>query len=590
MEPRANAFIRLWLALLVVAGTHRAAAQTAAGASPAGRPPAVEGTFSLGGTVTSNTGNQNRVGEYDLLSNGGLPGARADLHAARGRTLVDLAAAWGGEVHYQAYDGRLDVGRALTVDVRYTRFPHRLDHDPLGYIDAASGIGGTFVVRHTDTDPGAAHRLDYGALEAQVNVTIPRVPFVKLFVSGHQQVRQGHRQVLVTNHCATCHVVGYTRGLDQRAREVAAGARVLARALTLDYRFERRSFDERAGSLVHVYDRAVHPATLADVFYNRVQFDARNGPLPIDAVPAGTQQTHSLRARLELPRAMEVSGQAVHATTRNTDQDLAARYTGGAGRFVVPLGARLTLTGALRRYRLDADSVFVEVADTVAPAGPTAGLTYEQAYPGVGELSYLRESVRARQPTDLSLELAFRPRPHTSLRVGYAWASVERDHFDVAKTTTDTVRAAGRGRFGKALTWQFRADREWTTDPFAYERAAIPQVLQPYPSPGNLPFTGLQYFAMYRSRQATLTSFPTDATRADTSWSWTPGPRVSLAGHLRYQGASNDQLNWSTWRRAAYTPGAEVWIAGGDRWSLAAGYTYQRERLETLFSTLAFVG
>ena len=35
---------------------------------------------------------------------------------------------------------------------------------------------------------------------------------------------------------------------------------------------------------------------------------------------------------------------------------------------------------------------------------------------------------------------------------------------------------------------------------------------------------------------------------------------------------------------------AEVSIAAGDRWSLMGGYTYQRERLETMFSTLAFVG
>ena len=37
-------------------------------------------------------------------------------------------------------------------------------------------------------------------------------------------------------------------------------------------------------------------------------------------------------------------------------------------------------------------------------------------------------------------------------------------------------------------------------------------------------------------------------------------------------------------------PGVEIWIGPGEHWSLVAGYTDQRERLETLLSTLAFSG
>jgi hypothetical protein len=39
-----------------------------------------------------------------------------------------------------------------------------------------------------------------------------------------------------------------------------------------------------------------------------------------------------------------------------------------------------------------------------------------------------------------------------------------------------------------------------------------------------------------------------------------------------------------------HAPGVDIWLAPGERWTLAAGYSYQRERLETVFSTLAFVG
>jgi hypothetical protein len=135
-----------------------------------------------------------------------------------------------------------------------------------------------------------------------------------------------------------------------------------------------------------------------------------------------------------------------------------------------------------------------------------------------------------------------------------------------------------------------RFDQAWTQDPFQHEHAAVPLVLQPFGSPGNVPFTGLQYFTMYDSRQANLTSFPTRDRRMDTNLSWTPSPRASLSVHYRWRGASNDDLNFSTWDRSVQAPGAELWIAPGDRWSVMAGYNYGRERLETMFTTLAFNG
>jgi hypothetical protein len=122
------------------------------------------------------------------------------------------------------------------------------------------------------------------------------------------------------------------------------------------------------------------------------------------------------------------------------------------------------------------------------------------------------------------------------------------------------------------------------------ERAAIPAVLQPFQSPNNVPFTGLQYYEMYGSRQADLTSFPTRSARLDQSLSWSPTARIAMNVHYRFNASENDELNFSTWSRTAHAPGAEIWMAGGGNWSLSAGYSLQRERLETMFSTLAFVG
>ena len=66
-------------------------------------------------------------------------------------------------------------------------------------------------------------------------------------------------------------------------------------------------------------------------------------------------------------------------------------------------------------------------------------------------------------------------------------------------------------------------------------------------------------------------------------------PRSSSCTFARLD-ASNEDLGANTWNQSLHMLGAQIYVAPADRWSLAAGYTYQRERTETLFSTLAFVG
>lgn len=568
------------------AGTGGATVQPAP--STLTNPSIVEGAFTLGGLVSDNTGSQARVGEYDLLGQGAAPLLDLQVWGETATTRYDVLGAFGGDNQFQRYWGRFDLNRYVKAEVKYLRLPRRLDHDPLGYMDG--GQLPTFLVRSTDTDPVAAYDFRRSEFDARLEFSLPAAPALTLFVSHRQEMRDGFHQSLTTSHCANCHVTSYTRGIDQRTRDTAAGLRFQFASGAVDYRFENRDFSERAPGLTHTYDPAVHPASLTDVFVNRVQYDLRDGALPFDTTPGFTKNSHVINASVGLPGDARLSGLFTRSSTTNQDTDLGTTYTGGSGRLVVPLHDRLTFRGSLRHYDLESDSVFVEVIDTVTPAGPAAGLTYEQAYPTAGEFSFTRHSSLSRSPTDVGLELAYRPAKGTTLNVGYDWESLTRDHFEVEKTTTQTVTLSGRGRVAKQLRWRIRFDHDWITDPFKYEHAAIPAVLQPFASSGGVPFTGLQYYDMYRARQADLTSFPTRALRFAESVTWSPTPRVSVTGHYRYRTAENDDLSFSTWTQASHTPGAEVWIAAGDRWSLMGGYTYQRERLDTLFSTLAFVG
>lgn len=549
-----------------------------------------EGAVTFGVLTADSSGNQQRVGQYDDLTDNTRARTGLQLWGQNGRMKFDLSASYGGDRSDQNYRADLQIGKMVKAHVQYQRSPRRLDHDPLSYVDAASNIGGTFVVEHTDTDPFAEYGFDYGVLMSRLEVTLPRAPYIRLYVSHRQETRNGNRQSLVTSHCATCHVVSYSRAMDQKTSDLIAGVKLSTTRVSVDYQYQDGRFDERAGGLTHTYDRAVHPATLADVFLNRVQFDQRSGPLPFDTMPSIDTNRHSLRTAVSLPGEARATGSFTSTKVRNLDTNLTTSQIGGVGRFTVPLGARVSLRGSARRYTIESDSVAIDMIELVSPAGPTAGKTYAQAYPSFGDPDYVRESSLSRTPTDMSLELSWKAFKGTTFRAGYSWEEIRRDHFAVDRTTTQTLLLSGRGTIAKGLQWRSRFDYDWTRDPFLNERSALPKVLQPSPSPGSLPFTGLQYYEMYRTRQADLTSFPTRAGSFDQTLTWTPAPAVTLTGHYRWRGASNDELNFSTWERTAHMPGVEIWIAPGENWSLMAGYTHQRERLETLLSTLAFSG
>jgi len=580
------------LALLMAAGVW---AQPPASPPPPGGPPSrtypVEGIFTLGASASDSTDYLGRVGEYDVLRQGTLPTLGLQIWGERGASRFEAFARHSGDARDQRYGLDVDVNRRLALSVSYDRLPHRLDHDPLTWMDAASNLNGTFVVGHTDYDPTAQYALKRGELKSRLELAVPlsRTASVKLFASHRQEMRDGYHQALTTNHCATCHTDSFTRRIQQQTRDIAGGARLQLHALTVDYTATTRRFSEDAATPLNTYDRARQPATLADVFLNRVSYDERSGALPFDSVPGLRKTSHDLRARVSLPKDAALTGAFTRSTSRNLDTDLKVDFTGTSGRFVLPMGRKLTLRAGVRHYEIDGNSLLVDVNEPVAPAGPAAGRTYAQAYPQLGVVDYERVGL-SRTPTNLEVDLIYRPWKKTTIRGGYEWESLERGDAAVEKTTTSTVRGSIRSTLWKRVQFQARGAFDWVKDPFAHEQAALPLVLQPYQSPGNLPFTGLQYFEFYRTRQASLTMFPTRDGLFEETMTWSPSERVSMSVNYRYRRQVNDELSFSQWDQSVHLPGAQLWLAPGGPVTLSAGYTYQRERTDTGFATLAFVG
>jgi hypothetical protein len=579
------------LVLFTAAATAQTTPPPSPAPAPAQAPSSIEGVFRIGAVGVNTTDNLNKVGEYVPLEDAAKLGT--EFWGEGNGVRFDVGAFYGGTSRDQDHRLDLDVKRLVKAHVSYVKFGHRLDHDPLTtYMDASSGLGGTFVATSTNTDPTAQYSMGVGEFRSRVELTTPTKIPVKFFVGHNRQTRDGSHQVMTIAHCSSCHTYSYTRKLDELTRELIAGAMVDAKGFSLEYGYENSKFEDGAPDILHQYNNAIQPATLQDIFLNRVQYDDAAGLLPIATVPGIEKDLHVLRARVQLPAESSLWGMFAKSTQRNEDTGLEVDYSGFSGRLFVPIKNRFSFKADVKRYDITADDVFVDVVELTAPAGLTAGLTYAQAYPTFGNPDFVRHSELSRTPTEFRMEFGAQPAKRTFLRAGYEWNQVERDNFDVEKTTTNTFYVAGRSQLGKKANARFRFQYDDVTDPFTYEKAAIPAVLQPFPSPGTppSPLTGLQYFQMYRSRQGNLTAFPTSALRLDGSVTVSPNERLAMTFHYNYRDAQNDELNYSTWGRTLHTPGVDLFISPGDTWTLSAGYVYHQERLETLFTTLAFVG
>jgi hypothetical protein len=286
---------------------------------------------------------------------------------------------------------------------------------------------------------------------------------------------------------------------------------------------------------------------------------------------------------------MRLQAGYAHVKTENQNTNVRSIANAIKGRFVMPLGPGGTLAATARYYKLSVDDIFVDIAEPVTPGGPTAGQTYQQFYPSFGEVDFVRQSVRNREPVELKLDWSKRLGRRNNLQLTYKYQQVQREHFEVDKTTTNLIRAAYRGRSGRQFRFRVQGEYAWITDPFAAIHAAGPQLILLNPSPNPFP-AGRQYYDMYRSRAWNLSSLPDRASMLFGMATWSPSGRFSLNAHMRWRDQSNKSLTVSEWNRDVFNPGLEMWWMPGTQVTVSAGYDYLRDISKTLLSVLAFDG
>lgn len=559
-------------------------------APPAPAPALSGGSFFFGTRAVDNDAWAGRVSEYEVNKSGFRPVFGSNQWYSQGSWFFDFSAENRGDSRAQTYSLDADLNRRVRIRSSLDRFLHRLDNDPLSNLDAAKG---TVIVRHDDNAPNRAFVPGRNELNTEVS------GYLTSWLSWRASHRflqiHGETQTRALSKCANCHATAESTRIDQKMHDVSAGLTAkLGRRIAVHYDYSSRQFKEHGQRPTNTYDVAQHPQTLSRAFFNRVQFDGTtNGEMAYAYVPGFRKDTHDVKFTADLPAESRLVAQLIHASLLNTHVNTNLDVTAWSARYTLPLGERATLKAQFRRTDMDSDDVLIQLEEPANPTGvPQAGQTYAQAYPAFGSADFTRLSSINRQDITASGELGLRLARLTTLRGGYQFRSIRRDHFDVERTDRNRLYFLFNTR--KAKTWNARV--RYTFDdidePFLHEKAALSPALQLTPSAGNppSPLNGLQYFALYAARQANLTNQPTRSNFLEPSFSWTPNPHIALNLNYRTRLEKNTHLNYGTWSHNTYMPGAELWIAPSEKLNFTFSYQQQYDRNNTMYVLPAFDG
>lgn len=547
-----------------------------------------QGGFASFSAIYNNLeGSQNVISRYSPANQGTRPGVRLGLWGFSDGFGYDIYGKYGGDSTDQQYDVGIDLKRYWKSRFEFNKLPHRLINDPLVNLDAAKGGP---VVRHTSNDEDTNYCPVYQDARWTNRVNVG--PLVTLRFDYRNQIRKGTFQGRVMSKCSTCHVVSDVNEMDQRTQEWKAGVEIGNRKAKLLYEYMNREFEERAPTPMYEYDEVQHPVTGARVFTNRAQFEGSDGPLPYNDLPRFEKRRHLVKGRVELSEnGGALIGTYVRGIDRNRTQDYDVDTNLLSGKYYGLLGGIFQVNLGVRDLNIDADSLFVDVNERVADGGPPpqVGKTYAESYPSYGEADYWTRSSLTRNIFDVKVDGRLKLAHRTYFRVGYFYEGLERPTFEVRNTTTNSLRFGFSSSAYKSLRTQLKYQYNSISRPFTHVHAALPPGLQMEPVPN--PFVGVQYYEVYRAREANLTNFPTKEHNLFASVTWTPSDRIGLTAQFRGVEGSNGKANdLSDFNDSVMAPSVQLWLAPSEKVDLLASYTFTGRRTDSLFTIAVYDG
>ncbi len=544
------------------------------------------GGIEIGALSTDVDGSPDKAAEFNTINKGPV-----------GKVWLETFGDWGSldfDFKYLATDensGNLDfdIKRMVRSHNSYTKFPHRLGHDPMSNLESTSV--NSKVVQHTDFSPTQDYTHNYSVFHDRTELQFPGLKALTVAVEYRDQRRSGHTQAFTTSHCDTCHVKSQAHQRDQKTTDATLEAIVGWKNASIRGRFTSRELTEKYNTEDENFDKNLHPELQRPVFDNRMQYGSDVGVVGADLKPDIDKDIARLDFRWANQTGFSFTANGVWSETKNLNSGFTADYSGYVATLTKRFKNNLRLRWRGKIYQTETPSIWIEPIQRVTPAGPQAGMTYFDVY---GDLfNQWRDSNLNRDALESKLDACFRlGRKSGTLRALWDYDYIDREFYEVLpgekKTTTNKLGLSYRVRPVKGLRIDAGLKHASVDNAFTLINGACSTLVsEPWPDPWN-PDTP-QYQDFQAERIAETTASASSWTKLDLGLAWVSG-KSTISGKYVYWDGSNTDGDLTDWSKSRNSLTLTAWTPGGQDWDWYVGYAYQDMSLDVPLCIPVFDG
>jgi len=512
----------------------------------------------------------------------------------------------------QQHSLEMEANRILRFGVDFSVLDHWKDKETLGHIGAtmAPDVGGgqPRVGTNLTSNFGA----DYATLgeaqaqyyeeqsndylvtrkewENEADLHLPQLPNVVFHTGLRIETREGMEQSITLSKCNACHIEANGKQISERTEDLSLGMTGKFGALTVEYEYLNRTFDDQSGTLDYNYlSSGVYRGQVRDseeLLYTGVNDYAKT--------PDSDKDSHSLKARYDFSGNTVLSGSYVKADieskkdpapddgttyTFDSSNTLESEYTGYTGKLSTLLGP-VRLSARANSYKIDGPEYTLTFADRADIEVDPFDVTTKYG------------SAESRDVTELGLDAVYRILRGTTLRLGYDYETVDRDEAELGETTTNTFKASVNSRVNRKLSFRGSYEYQDIDEPFYLEDGTgIGQLTGNPAGDGAMllntadyvgidnDFNSLVYYwnSVYPNRELNTTNQPEQVNELKGSVTWSPSINMSATLFARYRMEENDSVHYS---QDTFVPGVSFYYAPNGKMNLTMAYTFNKEQTE----------
>lgn len=574
------------------------------------------GQLEVGATYTDIKDNAARVNEYvkngaqDNQNEGGAAAVKFKLDAA------DETSAYAFDIDLTDSDTfkietDFDFARIFKLDIGLDSFQHWKDKENLEQLGATmlpdvggnqprvgTNLTGNLGADYATLDEARAQYYqeqsnDYLVTRREwkneAELHLPQLPNIVFHAGMRIETRDGMEQSITLSKCNACHVEAEGKDIDERTEDLTFGVTGKFGALTIEYEFLNRKFED--DSSVEEYNYLS-----SSVIRNGVPDSEQllyTGNNEYAGTPDSDKDSHLVKARYDITATTVLTGSFVQAEVESektasiddgttytlVDSDtLESEYTGYTGKLATRIGP-VRLSARANIYEIDGP----EYTMTFGDRGDIDTDPYE--------VTETKHSAESREVSEFGLDAVYRITRGTSLRLGYDYEEIERDEAEFGETETHTVKASVNSRLSRQLSVRGSYEYQDINEPFTLEDGTgIGQVSGTPAGDGAMllttadyrpdnPFNTTVYYwnSVYPNRELDTSNQPQEVHEFKASANWSPAANLSATLSARVRTEDNDDVHY---QQTTYVPGFSFWYAPNGRMNLTMAYTFNKQETE----------